>query len=391
MANEGETDRGTSGEGGQKGNYLGYHRVVVKLGTNLLTAGTDRLDLETMSSLVGQIARLHQEGLDVVVVSSGAIAAGRHKLTLARERRDTPFRQVLAAVGQSHLMYVYEQLFSWHGITIAQALLTKHDLSDRDGYLNGRNTLLALMELGVIAIVNENDVVAIDEIKEAKFGDNDNLSAMVANLVDADLLVLLTDIDGLYTADPRVDADARLIPRVDRIDASIEALAGGAGSGRGTGGMTTKIEAAKLATASGVAVVIANGREPNVLPRLAAGEALGTLFPPAHTKLESRKRWMLSGLSTRGEIVVDAGAAVALRERGRSLLPAGVVAVRGDFERGDTVNILGPGGERIACGIASYGAADLAQIKGLRSDQIMDRLGYEYGAEAVHRNNLVLL
>lgn len=391
MANEPRTEEGTSQESGRGSDGSSYQCVVVKLGTNLLTAGTDRLDLETMSSLAGQIARLRREGLDLIVVSSGAIAAGRHKLGLDRERRDIPFRQVLAAVGQSHLMYAYEQLFSWHGITIAQALLTKHALSDRGGYLNARNTLMALMELGVIAIVNENDVVAIDEIKEAKFGDNDNLSAMVANLVDADLLVILTDIGGLYTADPKVDADARLITQVDKIDAGIEALAGGAGSGRGVGGMATKIEAAKLATASGVAVVIAHGREPDVLPRLVSGEAVGTLFPPTHSNVESRKRWMLSGLSTRGEIVVDAGAIVALRERGRSLLPAGVVAVQGDFQRGDTVNILGLGGERIACGIASYGAADMVRIKGLQSDQILDRLGYEYGAEAVHRNNLVLL
>lgn len=368
-----------------------YRRIVVKLGTNVLTAGTDRLDLEVMASLVGQIARLHQEGKEVVVVSSGAIAAGRHRLGLKRDRKDIPFRQVLAAVGQSRLMEAYDQLFGWHDITVAQTLLTKADLADRVGYLNARNTLLALLELRVISIVNENDVVAVDEIEAAKFGDNDNLSAMVANLIDADLLVLLTDTAGLYTADPARDPRAQLIPRVEVIDAAIEALAGHARDDRSTGGMATKVQAAKLATASGVAVVIADGREREVLPRLVAGEPLGTLFSPATSKLESRQRWMLSGLARRGTLVVDAGAAQALREGKGSLLPAGVTAVAGEFQRGDAVDIEDGEGRLIACGIANYSAQDAARILGLRSTQIAATLGYDHGAEVVHRNNLVIV
>lgn len=368
-----------------------YHRIVAKLGTNLLTAGTDRLNLEIMASLVGQMARLHEQGLEIIVVSSGAIAAGRHTLGLAKERKDIPFRQVLASVGQSSLMHAYEQLFGWHGIIVAQALLTKADIADRSGYLNARNTLLALLELGVVPIVNENDVVAIDEIKEAKFGDNDNLSAMVANLVDADLLVLLGDVAGLYTADPHLEPEARLIPRVDKIDANIVNLAGNALSPHGTGGMVTKIEAVKLATSSGGAAVVADGREPEVLPRLVQGESIGTFFPPATSKLESRKRWMLSGLSRKGKVIVDSGAAVALKKGNKSLLPAGVGDVEGEFHRGEIVDVVDFQGNHIGYGISNYSSADIAAIKGARSDRILSLLGYDHGAEVVHRDNLVVL
>jgi len=251
-----------------------YHRIVAKFGTGLLTAGTGHLSHEVISRLVAQVAQLHSEGLELVVVSSGAIAAGRSKLGLTRKIRGIPYKQVLASVGQSRLMQTYEQLFSQHDITVAQALLTKTDLSDRAGYLNARNTLLALFELRVICIVNENDVVAVDEIQEAKFGDNDNLSAMVANLIDADLLLLLTDIGGLYTADPYIYPNARLIPQVERTGADIECLLADSHTGVGTGGMITKVEAARLATASGVTVVIADGREKDVILRLARGEAV---------------------------------------------------------------------------------------------------------------------
>ncbi len=371
-----------------KTSIAAYHRIVVKLGTNLLTAGTDHLDLEVMAILVGQVARLHQQGLELIIVSSGAIAAGRHKLGMFKERKDIPFRQVLASVGQSSLMQAYEQLFSWHGITIAQALLTKADMSDRAGYLNARNTLLALLELKVVPIVNENDVVAIDEIKEAKFGDNDNLSAMVANLVDADVLLLLGDVKGLYTADPFTDAKAELIPKVEKIDAYVESLAG---SYQGTGGMATKIEAAKLATSSGVAVIIADGGEPGVIGRLVYGEPLGTSFPPLATKLESRKRWMLSGLGSRGRLIIDAGATAALKKEKGSLLPIGVKEVEKEFHRGDVVDIVDPRGTHIARGITNYSSSDIQIIRGAHSGEIMALLGYEYGAEVVHRNNLVLL
>ncbi|MDI6858235.1 MAG: glutamate 5-kinase [Dehalococcoidia bacterium] len=371
---------------------LRYRRIVAKFGTNLLTAGTDRLDLEVMSALVGQVARLHQAGAEVILVTSGAIAAGRHQIDCPPDRRDGLSRQVLAAVGQSHLMQCYDELFSWHGITIAQALLSRRDLSDRVGYLNARNTLLALLELRAVPIVNENDVVAVEEIEGARIGDNDNLSALVANLVDADLLVMLTDTGGLYTADPRLDRQARLIARVDRIDEEIERLAGGASpDSRGTGGMATKIEAAKLAVAGGATVVIVGGGERDVLPRLARGEELGTLFPSQVDRMESRKRWMLSRLAVRGRITVDAGAARALQQQNKSLLPAGVKAVDGAFERGEAVDICTVEGKRIACGIVNYSRDEVEAIRGLRSDRIAETLGHDYGSEVVHRSNLVLL
>jgi glutamate 5-kinase len=365
-------------------------RIVAKFGTGLLTSGTDHLDLEVMSSLVEQVARLQRQGREIVIISSGAIASGREKLREVAERKNTPFKQVLASVGQSHLMYTYEQLFSRHDMTVAQALLTKEDLCDRSGYLNARNTLLALIELGIICIVNENDVVAIDEIEELRFGDNDNLSAMVANLVDADVLVMLTDIGGLYSGDPRCNPQAQLIHRVDRIDHEIECAAGYTASGQGTGGMTTKIEAARLATCSGVNVVVAGGREPDILVRISQGEDAGTFFPAQANKMESRKRWMLSGLASKGKVTVDKGASSALKEHNKSLLPAGVIRVEGKFQRGDIVDILGEKGKRIGYGISNYSSSDLALIGGKHSDRIGDLLGYDYGDEVVHRNNMVL-
>lgn len=369
----------------------GYRRIVAKLGTNLLTAGTDRLHLETMAALAAQASRLMDERRDVVIVTSGAIAAGRERLDGVKNRRDVPFRQALAAVGQPHLMQSYDALFRKHGHVVAQTLLSKRDLHDRIGYLNARNTLLGLLELGVVPIVNENDAVAIDEIAGARIGDNDNLSALVANLIDADALVLLTDTGGLHTADPRRHKDATLIEKVDRITKDHELIAGGSESGRGVGGMVTKLQAAKLGTSGGSDVFIASGHEPDVLVRVGHGQHVGTMFPARSSRVESRKRWMLSGLSTKGAIVVDEGAARALTERHTSLLPAGVQAVQGAFKRGDTVNIVLNGGQPIACGITNYGDDDVAAIRGLRSDRIAETLGYQYGAEIVHRNNLVVL
>jgi len=369
---------------------LPYRRIVVKLGTSLLTGGSDQLNQDMMSKLVAQMARLHKQGLELLIVSSGAMAIGRHKLGLHKNIRGVPFKQVLCSVGQSRLMYVYEQLFSQYNVTVAQALLTKADLSDRAGYLNARNTLLALLQLRVICIVNENDVVAVDEIDEAKFGDNDNLSAMVANLVDADLLLLLTDTGGLHTADPRRDPNARLISKVDRIDTEIEHLADRAGN-LGIGGMITKIEAAKLATASGVTVVIADGRKTDVILRLASGETVGTHFLPTTGKLESRKRWMLSGLGVRGKLVVDSGAALALRKQNRSLLAAGIRQVEGEFDRGDIVDICDAEGSQLGCGLVNYSSSDVSLIKGGHSGKIATLLGFDYGPEVVHRNNLAVL
>ncbi|MFQ5471614.1 MAG: glutamate 5-kinase [Dehalococcoidia bacterium] len=377
--------------GGHTGQALKYHRVVAKVGTNVLTAGTASLNEGVMSELVGQVARLHARGAEVIIVTSGAIAAGRHRLRMAKDRKDVPFRQVLAAIGQTDLMEAYRDLFAEHGITIAQALLTKQDLSDRQGYLNARNTFIALLELSVVPIVNENDVVGVDEIEESKIGDNDNLSALVANLVDADLLALLTDTGGLYTADPHHDSSAELIPIVEKIDDRIESLAGANTDGIGVGGMETKIQAARLALGGGTDVVIAPGKEPETLVRAAEGERVGTYFPSTANRMESRKRWILTGLSIKGNIVVDAGAAKVLREDNRSLLAAGVQDVEGSFERGDAVAIIDGTGTRIACGIADYGSEDILRIRGIRSDKIESVLGHQYGSEVVHRDNLALL
>ena len=370
---------------------LPFRRIVVKLGTSLLTSGSNKLDDARMAGLVAQAAALHKQDVQMVIVSSGAVAAGREKLGLTRKVPGLPYKQVLASVGQSRLMNAYERLFAPHEITLAQALLTRSDLCQRAGYLNARNTLLMLLELGVVPIVNENDVVAVDELHEARFGDNDNLSAMVANLIDADLLLILSDIDGLYTDDPHVNPDATLIAEVPRITNEIEAMVGGTAGSLGTGGMVTKIEAAKLATACGITTTICSGREPDVIVRVARGEGIGTRFLPVSSRLESRQRWMVSGLSTKGKLTVDGGAATALKSQKRSLLAAGIVAVEGDFERGDLVDILDGEGRRLGSGIANYPAADIEKIRGAQSAEISARLGYEYGSEVIHRNNLVVL
>ena len=367
-----------------------YKRIVAKFGTSLLTSGTERLDLKVMADLVQQVARLHSQEQEVIVVSSGAVAAGRERLGKVQEGGDVPFKQVLAAVGQGRLMNAYEELFSRHAIPIAQALLTRGDLSQRAGYLNARNTLLALLGLGVVTIVNENDVVAVEELEGTTFGDNDNLSAMVANLVDADLLVLLTDQAGLFTADPRRDPSARLIPRVEKIDGAIESLARDTLNSQGIGGMATKIEAARLATSSGVTVVIAQGREKDVLPRLAGGEGLGTWFPPSSSRRESRQRWLLAG-PYRGRLVVDPGATTALKEQNRSLLPVGIREIEGDFQRGEIICVYDPQGNCIACGLANYSSHDLQKLRGVHSRDIPALLGYEYGEEVIHKDNLALM
>jgi len=368
-----------------------YHRIVAKFGTGLLTGGSERLNERAMSGLAGQLAQLHTQGTEMAIVSSGAIASGRQKLGLTERAKDIPFKQVLASVGQHRLVGIYERLFNRYDITVAQALLAKADLLDRAGYLNARNTLLALLELKVVCVVNENDVVAVDELHDAKFGDNDNLSAMVANLIDADLLMILTDTTGLHTADPHLHPEAQLIPQVEKVDLKIERLAAATTSHLGTGGMITKVAAAKLATSFGVTVVIADGREPDVILRLAKGEPVGTRFLPTSDRRESRKRWMLSGLSTKGKLVVDSGAAKALKKQNRSLLAAGIRDLEGEFKRGAIVNIYDPEGSRLGCGITNYSSADLKVIKGAHSGKIITLLGYDYGSEVVHRNNLVVL
>ena len=375
-----------------------YRRIVVKAGTGVLTAGdgSGGLDLAVMADLVRQICRLQLAGgTELLLVTSGAIAAGRQELSRgnrALSERDIPSRQALAAIGQGRLMHTYERLFASCGVPVAQALLTINDLADRQSYLNVRNTLLALLDLGVTPVLNENDVVAVDEIGEV-FGDNDRLSALVTNLVDADLLIVLTDTDGLYTADPRYHPAAALIPVVEQVDEGIVAAAGQHRNPWARGGMPTKIEAARLVTAAGIPMVLCNGRAEGAILRAAAGQAIGTIFRAAGEKLEARKRWMLSRVrdSQWGALVVDGGAVNALRHRHVSLLPSGVKEVQGVFERGDIIYIVDEPGRRIACGIANYRAADIGRIRGSHSDAIPDILGYHYGQEVVHRNNLALL
>jgi len=367
-----------------------YRRIVAKFGTSLLTAGSDRLDLEAMSRLVGQVVRLRAAGCEVVVISSGAQAAGRHRLAKNLPPGHVPSRQAYASVGQSHLMQSWDELFDWHDVVVAQVLLTRRDLSDRLGYLNSRNTLRDLLESGTVPIVNENDAVALDKVLATRIGENDSLSAYVANLIDADLLVMLTDVDGLYDSDPHEHPDAKLIRRIERIDMTIEAAASG-GRGLGTGGMITKLTAARIAVQGGVDVVITGGREGDALLAAAMGQEPGTYFPAAGDRLESRKRWILGTISRSGYIVVDGGAVTAVRQNGRSLLPAGVKTVEGTFDRGETVEVRDPSGERVAAGISNYASEELDRIRGLRSDRIAETLGYAYGDEVIHRDNLVLL
>lgn len=371
-----------------------YHRIVIKAGTSILTKPPEHgaLDLKVLGDLVRQICEVAQSGVETLLVTSGAISAGREALGSGYDdsQRDIPTRQVMAALGQSRLMHTYQEMFACHGFQVAQTLLTINDLSDRQSYLNVRNTLRSLLELGVVPILNENDVVAVDEIGEV-FGDNDRLSAMVANLVDADLLVIVTDTDGLYTADPRVDPEARFIPRVDRVDAAVESLAGKNRNPWARGGMSTKLEAARLVTTSGIAMIMCHGLAQDAVLRAARGDTTGTLFQPGAEKLEARKRWMVSSISHKREVVIDAGAGSALREHNRSLLPAGITGVNGEFRRGEIVYIVDHEGRKIACGIANYGSEAILSIRGVRSSQIQEALGYDYGQEVVHRSNLVLL
>ena len=375
---------------GSKENYK-YRRIIVKAGTNILTGGRDELDDSFIDNLVSQISDLSSSGREMLLVSSGAVAAGRGVMRNLSKNSVLPDRQVLAAVGQGRLMHLYEQAFATHGIITAQALLSRRDVDDRLGYLNLRNTLLSLLNNGVVPVINENDVVAGEELEGEVFGDNDTLSALVANLIDADLLVILGSVEGMYTKDPNIFTDAELISVVEKIDDKLNEYAGPSSDLRGRGGMVTKIEAARLATASGVDVVIADGTMDSVVFRLSNGERIGTLFKTSVSKLESRKRWMLSGVSNKGNIKIDKGAVSALKSSKTSLLPAGVLSCFGRFERGDIVYIKDEHENNIAAGISNYGSSDLLQIQSLKSDLIEQVLGHYYGDEVIHRDNMVML
>ena len=362
-------------------------RIVIKLGTSTLTEGSNHLSLPRIVDLVRQMHSLLERGHEVVLVSSGAIAAGRQALNFPQLPKSIPAKQMLAAVGQMKLMDIWGQLFAIYGITVGQVLLTREDLNSRSRYLNARNTLIAMLKQGIIPIINENDTVATEEIR---VGDNDNLSALVANLVAADLLMLLTDQDGLYTADPRSNPDAKLVSLVDtpQIEPALWDSAGGGGR-LGVGGMQTKLQAADLARRSGVTVVIARGRMPDVILAVARGDSLGTRFTPVESAVESFKRYVLSG-GNLGTIEVDKGATAAIL-RGSSVLPPGIVNITGNFERGQSVGLLDPNGVEIARGLVNYKADDIRRLARHQSYEIETLLGYFYGEEVIHRNNLVLL
>jgi len=362
-------------------------RYVIKVGSNILTNARGELAQAPTQRLVDQIAELHRGGAEVAIVSSGAVAAARSRFPELRRRPDLPAKQMLAAIGQVRLMQLYDRLFSGNRIPIAQALLTRGDLGTRRGYLNARSTLLGLLRHRIVPIINENDVVATDELK---FGENDTLSAIVAGLVDAGMLVILTDIDGLYTADPRCDPTATLIRRVPAVNAQIERLAGGAGSKHGTGGMITKLRAARLATAAGIPTVIADGRCDRAVAGAIAGD-IGTLFLATGTGLDARRRWLRAHLGSRGAVIIDDGAAQALRRQGPSLLAAGVIDVQGRFFHGEPVEVRDRHGFVVGYGVSNYSAADVARIRGAHSDTISSVLGYNRGDEVIHRDNLVIV
>jgi glutamate 5-kinase len=365
-----------------------YQRIVIKLGTSVLTGGTRYLDRPHMVELVRQFAMLHKQGKEIILCSSGAIAFGRERLGFPYLASTLSNKQMLAAVGQSRLMQMWEQFFDIYGLHVGQILLTREDVEHRRRFLNARDTLSALLDGRIVPIVNENDAVTTEEIK---VGDNDNLSALVAILTDADLLLMLSDQPGLFTADPRSDPDAQLIPEVKTIDETLRRLAGDSASGLGVGGMITKLQAADVARRAGTDVVIASGQSPAVILRAAAGEKIGTHFPALENPLESRKRWILAGPKPSGSIIIDGGAEQALCDSGRSLLPAGILTVQGEFQRGDAVIIRSESGRLLARGITRYSSSDMSHITGMQSDEIEKRLGYAYGPVVVHRNDLILL
>jgi glutamate 5-kinase len=363
-------------------------RVVVKVGSGLVTApGQGPIEAQ-IAWLAADLASLVREGREVVLVSSGAIATGMARLGLAARPRSIPEKQAAAAVGQSALMWHYEQAFTRYGIAVGQVLLTGQDISDRSRYLNARNTLLALLAFRVLPIINENDTVAVDEIK---VGDNDNLAALVAQLIDADLLILLTDVDGLYTGDPRRDPTARRIETVEAVTEDIQRLAFDQATEVSVGGMHTKLEAAQKANASGIPMVIASGQDQGMLTRVLGGEVVGTYFRPREDRLTARKRWIGFAVPPQGRVVVDEGAKRALTDRGKSLLPSGVVDVTGDFAAGAVVALTEGDGQEFARGLANYDAAELRRIRGVKSGEIEERLGYKGCDEVIHRDNLVLL
>lgn len=364
-------------------------RIVVKIGSNLVASldSETGLNLERINSLALDIAEAIKTGYQVVVVSSGAVAAGRKKLGLNKKVLDIMYKQAAAAIGQTGLINAYEKSFQKHGHRVAQILLTGDVLAERLRYINARNTILTLLHLGVVPIINENDSVAVDEIK---FGDNDNLAAIVSGLIDAHMLVILSDVDGLYTKNPMEDINSRLITHVPKVDNKIKTIAGDRSSDVGTGGMYSKVLAAQRATRYGIPVVIMSGRKQGLLCRLLKGESVGTFFEPVKKRLPSRKRWIAHGIKAKGIVVIDEGAVRAVIKQGKSLLSTGILDVQGYFKIGDSISCISLEGETVARGLTNYSSEDLAKIKGERSSNIESILGYKYSDEVIHRDNLVL-
>jgi glutamate 5-kinase len=363
-------------------------RIVVKVGSSILASVEKGLHYEVFSRLTKEIADLKRQGYEIVLVSSGAIAAGMEKLGYKTRPQAITQKQATAAVGQTRLMNIYENYFSRYQQMVAQILLTHDDLSHRRRFLNARNTLLTLLELGIIPIINENDTVVVDEIK---FGDNDNLSALITNLIGADLLIILTDIEGLCDSDPRVNPNARCISLVEDIDAEVGGIAGETKSEMSVGGMISKIQAAKKTSRFGIPTVVARGTQGGILHQILKGKEIGTLILPKGEALSSRKHWIAFNPKPKGDVIVDDGGKKAIVQKGKSLLPSGIVKVRGSFHRGDLVTCLGPRGREFARGLVNYSATELEKIKGLRSDQIETTLGYKYSDEVIHRDDLVVL
>ncbi len=364
-------------------------RIVLKIGSNILTDKRGGLNQKRIYSIADDVSKIYKEGYEVVIVSSGAIAAGMKKLGMKEKPKDIRLKQAAAAVGQSSLMWAYEKNFSIFGLKLAQVLLTRDDLSIRTRYLNSKNTLITLISYGVIPIINENDTVATDEIK---FGDNDQLAALVAGLIDADRLIILSDVDGLYTSDPNKNPDAKIIKFASEITPEMESMAGGAGSAVGTGGMYSKLLASKKALSYGIVVNIVNGRKKGLIPSLIKGVHHGTEFRPYLKKrLSSKKGWIAYAIKPKGSIFLDGGAVKAIVDLGKSLLPAGIIRVEGTFDVGDAVYCMDAYGNRVAKGIVNYSSADIERIKGKKTSDIDIALGYKYSDEVIHRDNLVLL
>ena len=368
-------------------------RIVLKFGSNLITTNNTVLNYKVIDSLVSQIAKIFEEH-EIVLVTSGAVAAGLQYISSERttkilKKNSLVQKQILASVGQPILMKAYEESFDKHSISISQALLARGDFENRNGYLNIRNTLLELLQIGILPIINENDVVATEELN--RYGDNDRLSAMVANAVDADILILLGTIDGLYTEDPNINNDAKKIEIVEKIDSNIISYAKGPVDKVGTGGMIAKIQAANIATKSGISMYIASGLQNEVIQRIINDETVGTKFLPEESNLESRKRWLVTGYtSSKGEIILDKGAVKAVNKNA-SVLPAGVTSVKGNFDRGDIIAIKDEKSTTIGLGISNYSSDEISKIKGIKSSEINELVENNYGDEVVHRNNFIFI